>query len=61
MLIITEEQIRLDNKLKHLRDTSEEAKNLCRALRDYWAGKTTRSQLNKALKKVEYLTAQDIL
>ena len=58
---IPKEVIEYDKKLKHYRDISIEAKNLVRVLEDYLNEKNTRSQLNKALKKVKYLTMQDIL
>lgn len=60
-ILFSKEAIEFENKLKHYRDTSIEAKNLVRVLENYLDGKTTRSQLNKALKKVKYLTMQDIL
>ena len=60
-ILISQEAIEHDKKLKHYRDTSIEAKNLVKVLEDYLNRKTTRSQLNKALKKVKYLTKEDIL
>ena len=59
--IISEEVIERDKKLQHHKDVSDGAKNLVQVLEDYLNGKATRSQLNKALKKVKYLTAKDIL
>lgn len=60
-LIISKTGIEYEKKLKHYRDISIEAKNLVKVLEDFLDGKTTRSQLNKALKKVKYLTIKDIL
>lgn len=60
-LIISKQAIEYEKKLKQYRDTSIEAKNLVKVLEDFLDGKTTRSQLNKALKKVKYLTIKDIL
>ncbi len=60
-LIISKQAIEYEKELKHYRDTSIEAKNLVQVLEEFLDGKTTRSQLNKALKKVKYLTIKDIL
>ena len=60
-IIISKQAIEYDKKLKHYRDISIEAKNLAQVLEDFLDGRTTRSQLNKALKKVMYLTMEDIL
>jgi len=60
-LIISKQAIEYEKKLKHYRDISIEAKNLVQVLEDFLDGKTTRSQLNKALKRVKYLTIKDIL
>ena len=60
-IIISKQAIEYDKKLKHYKDISIEAKNLAQVLEDFLNGRTTRSQLNKALKKVKYLTMEDIL
>jgi len=60
-LIISKQAIEYEKKLKHYKDTSIEAKNLVQVLEDFLDGKTTRSQLNKALKKVKYLTIKEII
>ena len=60
-IIFSKNAIEYEKKLRHLRDTSVEAKNLVQVLENFLDGKTTRSQLNKALKKVKYLTMKDIL
>lgn len=60
-IIISKQAIDYDKKLKHYKDISVEAQHLVQALEGFLDGKTTRSQLNKALKKVKYLTAKDIL
>lgn len=59
--IIPKEVIERDKRLEHYRSISIEAKNLVQVVEDYLDEKTTRSQLNKALKKVKYLTSKDIL
>ncbi len=59
--IIPKEVIERDKRLEHYRNISVEAKNLVQVLEDYLNEKTTRSQLNKALKKVKCLTSKDIL
>ena len=58
-IIISKQAIDYDKKLKHYKDITVEAKNLVQAIEGFFDGKTTRSQLNKALKKVKYLTAKD--
>lgn len=58
-IIISKEIIERDRRLKHYKDISNEAKNLITTLEDYLEGKTTRSQLNKAMKKVKYLTTKE--
>lgn len=60
-IIISKEIIERDRRLKHYKDISNEAKNLITTLEDYLEGKTTRSQLNKAMKKVKYLTTKELL
>ena len=55
----TKEYIEYEEKVKHLKETSREAKKLCQVLEDFFAGKTTRSQVNKAIKKVKILTEED--
>lgn len=60
-IIFSQKAIEYEKKLKKYRDISIEAKNLVKVLEDYLNGETTRSQLNKALKKVKYLTIKDIL
>ena len=60
-MIISKQAIEYDKKLKHYKDISVEAKNLVQVLEAFLDGKITRSQLNKALKKVKYLTMEDIL
>lgn len=61
-IIISKQAIDYDKKLQHYKDISVEAKNLVQTLEGFFDGKTTRSQLNKALKKVKYfLTKEDIL
>lgn len=57
--IISKEIIERDRMLKHYKDISNEAKNLITTLEDFLEGKTTRSQLNKAMKKVKYLTSKE--
>lgn len=61
MAIIISNKMIDDKRLQHYRDTSREAKNLVQVLEDFLNGRTTRSQLNKALKKVKYLTSKDII
>ena len=61
MAIIIPNKMIDDKRLQHYRDTSIEAKNLVQVLEDFLNGRTTRSQLNKALKKVKYLTSKDII
>lgn len=61
MAIIISNKMIDDKRLQHYRDTSIEAKNLVQVLEDFLNGRTTRSQLNKALKKVKYLTSKDII
>lgn len=60
-IIFSKESIEYDKKQKRYKDISVEAKNLVQVLEDFLNGKTTRSQLNKALKKVKYLMMEDIL
>lgn len=60
-IIISKEAIEYDKKFKHYKDTSIEAKNLVQVLENYLNGKATRSQLNKAVKKVKYLTIKELL
>lgn len=60
-IIISKQAIEYDKKLKHYKDISVEAKNLVQVLEGFFDGKTTRSQLNKTLKKVKYLMVKDIL
>ena len=59
-IIISKQAIEYDKKLKQYKNISVEAKNLVRVLEDYLNGETTRSQLNKALKKVKYLTTKEL-
>lgn len=54
-LIISKDIIERDKELQHYREVSIAAKNLVKILEDFLDNKTTRSQLNKALKKVKYL------
>ena len=58
--IIPKEVVEHDKKLKHYKNISVEAKNLVQTLEDFFDGKTTRSQLNKAMKKVKYLTIKEL-
>lgn len=60
-IIFSKEVIEYYKKQKRYKDISVEAKNLVQVLEDFLNGKTTRSQLNKALKKVKYLMMEDIL
>ena len=57
--IISKEIIERDRKLKHYKDISNEAKNLVQALEGFFNGETTRSQLNKVMKRVKYLTTKE--
>lgn len=50
-ILIPKKVIEYDNEIQHLRIISKEAMNLVQILEDYLDSKTTRSQLNKALKK----------
>lgn len=59
--IISKEVIEHYEKFQHYKNISVEAKNLVQVLENYLNGKTTRSQLNKALKKVKYLTSKELL
>lgn len=54
-IIITKDIIERDKELRHYREVSIAAKELVKILEDFLDNKTTRSQLNKALKKVKYL------
>lgn len=58
--IISKEIIERDRMLKHYKDISNETKNLIKTLEDFLEGKTTRSQLNKAMKRVKYLTSKEL-
>ena len=58
--IIPKEVVEHDMKFRHYKDISNEAKNLVQTLEDFFDGKTTRSQLNKAMKKVKYLTTKEL-
>ena len=60
-IIFSKEAIVYYKNQKRYKDISVEAKNLVQVLENFLNGKTTRSQLNKALKKVKYLTMEDIL
>ena len=59
--IIPKEVIERDKKRQHYKDVIDGAKNLVQVLEDYLNEKTTRSKLNKALKKVKYLTSKELL
>lgn len=58
-IIISKDIIERDRRLKHYKDISDEAKNLITTLEDFLEGKTTRSQLNKTMKKVKYLMTKE--
>ena len=59
--IISKEVIEHYENFQHYKNISVEAKNLVQVVENYLNGKTTRSQLNKALKKVKYLTSKGVL
>ena len=59
--IISKEVIEHYENFQHYKNISVEAKNLVQVVENYLNGKTTRSQLNKALKKVKYLTSKELL
>lgn len=61
MAILLKEIIERDKMLNHYKDISNEAKNLVTTIEDFLEGKTTRSQLNKVMKKVKNLTSKELL
>lgn len=54
-ILFTKEDIEYSERQRRLLEIRDEASKLCEVVESYLEGKTTRSQLNKALKKVKYL------
>lgn len=54
-ILLSKEFIKHEKMVENLKNTCAEAKNLCDVVDSFLVGKTTRSQLNKELKKVRYM------
>lgn len=56
-VFLTKEFIEHSKMVENLKKASEEATKLCDVVEDFLAGKTTRSQLNKEIKKVRHMVS----